>query len=28
MEEWRIASYREQETLATELYLAKRLRRG
>jgi hypothetical protein len=28
MEEWRIASDREQETLATELYLAKRLRRG
>jgi hypothetical protein len=28
MEEWRIASDREQETLATELYLAKRLRRS
>jgi hypothetical protein len=28
MEEWRIASDREQETLATELFLAKRLRRS
>ena len=28
MEEWRTASDREQETLATELYLAKRLRRS
>src|SRR5580704_4009341 len=27
MEEWRTASDREQETLATELFLAKRLRR-
>jgi hypothetical protein len=27
-EEWRTASDREQETLATELYLAKRLRRS
>src|SRR5580704_10108677 len=28
MEEWRTASDREQETLATELFLAKRLRRS